>query len=174
MVPTVESGNPPSSVEVNEEVAWALLRSKLGVSHPASGPVSGSGGSSMDAPIVELLKAIGTTTSSASSVPASVLAIAPHLAKLTKAESLDKHLHKTWELRQVFSSEKAVEPIIDLMQCQHLQESIPRSIWRKIVRDEYVGFERLSGSTDRNYSHKDDHKEFAGGFVLANKEQIYN
>ena len=103
-----------------------------------------------------------------------MLALAPNLAKLNKANSLDDHLHKTWELCQAFSSEKAVEPIIDLMQCQQLQEPIPRSIWRKIVRDEYIDFERLYGSTDRNYSHKDDHKEFAGGFVLAKKDQIYN
>ena len=72
-----EAGNPLTSVNVNEEVAWALLRSKFGVSHPE--PESGS--TSMDAPFVKLLKAIRTTSASDSSVPASVLAIAPHLAK---------------------------------------------------------------------------------------------
>jgi hypothetical protein len=55
-------------------------------------------------------------------LPPSVLAIAPHLAKLSKADSLDDHLHKTWELRQAFSSEKATDPIINLMQSQPLQE----------------------------------------------------
>ena len=116
-----EAGNPLTSVDVNEEVVWALLRSKFRVSHPE--PESGS--TSMDAPFVRLLKAIRTTSASDSSVPASVLTIAPHLAKLNKANSLDDHLHKTWELHQAFSSEKAVEPIIDLMQCQQLQEPIP-------------------------------------------------
>jgi hypothetical protein len=128
----------------------------------------------LDMPFAELLKALSPSGSSDSSVPSSVLAVAPHLAKLSNADSLDEHLHKTWELRQAFSSDKAIEPIIDLMQSQPLQDPIPRSIWRKIARDEYVDFERLYGSTDRNYSHKDDHKEFAGGYVLARKDQIFS
>ena len=60
-----EARNPPTSVDVNEEVTWALLQSKFGVSRPE--PKSGS--TSMDAPFVELLKAIGTTSASNSSVP---------------------------------------------------------------------------------------------------------
>lgn len=72
---------------------------------------------------------------------------------------------------QAFSSEKAIEPIIDLMQSQPLQDPIPWSIWQKITRDEYVDFEHLYGSTDPNYSHKDDHKEFAGGYICSCKER---
>ncbi|KAF8814810.1 hypothetical protein BYT27DRAFT_7081763 [Phlegmacium glaucopus] len=107
-----------------------------------------------------------------SSIPSSVLAIAPHLASLSRGTSFDDHLLKTWKLRQAYCTEKAIEPIIDLMQCQLLSDPIPRSIWRKIILDEFVDFERLYGSTDRNYSHQDDQKEFAGGYVLTKKEQI--
>ena len=119
MVPNAESGIPTSAAEVNEEIAWALLRSKLGLSH--SGPPFD--GRHSDAPFVEILKALGTASLSDSAVPPSVLAIqvAPHLAKLTRAESLDDRLHKTWELRQAYRSDRAIESIIDLMQCQSLQ-----------------------------------------------------
>ena len=168
---TAPSDNP-SSTEANDEIGWALLRSKL--VNTRSNPHTGESHSNVS--LADLLKVLSPPSSSdsESSVPSSVLAIAPHLADLSKAVMLDDHLRKTWELRQAFCSDKAVEPIIDLLQSQQLQEPIPRSIWRKIVRDEFVDFERLYGSTDRNYSHKDDYKEFAGGFVLAKKEQLYS
>ena len=129
VVPNAESGIPTSAAGVNEEVAWALLHSKLGLSH--LGPPFD--GRHSDAPFVELLKALGTPSLSDSAVPPSVLAIAPHLAKLTRAESLNDHLHKTWELHQAYSSDRAIESIINLMQCQSLQDPIPRSIWHKIA-----------------------------------------
>ena len=37
-----------------------------------------------------------------------------------------------------------------------------------------MDFERLYGSTNQNYSHQDDHEEFAGGFVLSRKEQMFS
>lgn len=162
--------NNPSSGDINDEVGWALLRSKLINTRFDSH----TGDSQPNVSIADLLKALNPPSSSDSSIPSLVLSIAPHLASLSKADTLDEHLHKTWELCQAFSTDKAIEPIIDLMQSQQLQEPIPRSIWRKIIQDEFVDFERLYGSTDRNYSHKDDYKEFARGFVLARKEQIYS
>ena len=77
-----------------------------------------------------------------------MFAIAPHLTALSKAYSLNEHLLKTWDLRQAFSSEKAIDPIINLMQCQRLEDPIPQLIWRKIICDEYVDFEQLYGLTD--------------------------
>ena len=160
----------PTSGDVGEEVGWALLRSRLDQIRPNPS----SGNQRMDKTITDLFKTLESSTSSDSTIPASVLTVAPHLSKLSKADSLDEHLRKTWELRQVYSTEKAMDPIIDLMQNQPLEDPIPRSVWRKILRDEFVDFERLYGSTDRNYSHKDDHEEFAGGFVLTRKEQVYS
>lgn len=141
VVPEVGTGNAPSSTEVNEEVAWALLRAKLNQIRPEPS----SGGLPLDVPIGELLKALGppslSDSESSAGVPPSVLAVAPHLARLLNAESLDAHLHKTWELCQAYSSDKAIKPLIDLMQSQPLQDPIPRSIWHKIIRDKYVNFE---------------------------------
>ena len=162
----------PSAGEVNEEIAWGLLRSKLNQLRQDSAPASG--GQHLEGSIADLFKTLVPTSSSNSLVPATVLAVAPHLSKLSEADSFDGHLRKTWELRQAFSSEKAMDPIIDLMQSQPLQDPIPCSIWRKILRDEFVDFEQLYGSTNQNYSHQDDHEEFAGGFVLSRKEQVFS
>ncbi|KAF8799124.1 hypothetical protein BYT27DRAFT_7217987 [Phlegmacium glaucopus] len=147
--PEIETHPDPSATEVNEEIAWALLTSKLNCERP----MGSSDSPRIENSVSDVLKALVPSSSSNSSIPPSVLAIAPHLATLSH-------------------SEKAIDPIIDLMQCQHLPDPIPRSIWRKIIQDEFVDFERLYGSTDRNYSHQDDQKEFAGGFVLTKKEQM--
>ena len=48
-----------------------------------------------------------------STIPSSVLVVAPRLAKLSKHPDLDEHLQSTQKLRQAFSSEKAIEPIIE-------------------------------------------------------------
>ncbi|KAF8809907.1 hypothetical protein BYT27DRAFT_7222240 [Phlegmacium glaucopus] len=133
---------PLSSTDIDNEVAWAILRSKLkhtsepnDTTHPFES-------------VSDLLKNLPPPDAS-SSIPSS-----------------------TWKLRQAYCSKKAIDPIIDLMQCQHLSDPIPRSIWRKIIQDEFVDFEHLYGSTDRSYNHQDDQKEFAGGYVLTKKEQV--
>ncbi|KAF8801341.1 hypothetical protein BYT27DRAFT_7226908 [Phlegmacium glaucopus] len=48
------------------------------------------------------------------------------------------------------------------MQCQYFPDPIPRSIWGKIIQDQFY----------HNYSHQDDHKEFMGGYVLTKKDQV--
>ena len=111
----------PSSEEVSDEVAWALLHSKLDQVQPDPS----SGNQRMDKTISNLFKTLESPTSLDSTIPASVLTVAPHLSKLSKAESLDEHLLKTWELRQVYSIEKAMDPIINLMQNQPLKDPIP-------------------------------------------------
>ena len=123
------AGEAPSAGDVNEEVGWALLRSKLEQLQPKLA----SGNQHLEGTIADLFKSIGASTSSSSSVPASVLAVAPHLSTLSKADSLDEHPRKTWELRQAYSTEKAMDPIIDLMQNQPLQDPILHSVWRKIL-----------------------------------------
>ena len=90
------AGNAPSSAEVDVEVAWALLRSKLGQMH-SDPPFCSPGSHQMEGRLAELLKTYGSPDNT---VPAPVLAVAPHLAKLSDADSLDEHLRKTWELRQ--------------------------------------------------------------------------
>ena len=95
----------------------------------------------MEGTIADLFKTLKSSSTSESSVPALVLTVTPHLSKLSDADSLDDHLRKTWEFHQAYSTEKAMDPLIDLMQNQPLQDPILRSVWHKILWDEYVDFE---------------------------------
>jgi len=107
---------------------------------------------------------------SASSLPASVLTAAPHLAKLSSLGG-DTHLDSTWNLRQAYSGDKAIDAIVDIMQRQQLEEPIPRSIWKEIVQDRFVNFQKLFAAMEPGYDHHDEPKDFHGGFALIKKDQ---
>ena len=151
---------------VMEDIKWSLLRAKLeqlrSLSASREDPFSLND-------IVRLLDS--RSSSSGSSIPASVLAAAAHLTSLSEHALNDTHLQTTWKLRQAYASEKAVDPLIDLIQLQPLVDPIPRTIWRNIIQDQYVNFEKLYASMDRGYSHQDEAKDFAGGYALVRKDQ---
>ncbi|KAF8868113.1 hypothetical protein CPB84DRAFT_1819515 [Gymnopilus junonius] len=52
------------------------------------------------------------------------------------------------------------------MQTRQLVDPLPRSVWKLIIQDLYVDFEKVYASTDWEYCHCDDLKEFAGRFSL--------
>ena len=117
-----------------------------------------------------IIKLLNISPSSAS-IPASVLSAAPHLSALSEHTFLNTHLQATWKLRQSFNSDKAIDPIVDLMQLQHLVNPIPHPLWQAIIQDQYVDFEKMHALMDRGFSHTDDAKDFAGGFSLVWKDQ---
>ena len=65
------------------------------------------------------------------------------------------------------------DAIINQAQLAPLAEPLPRSIWRKILQDQFVDFEKLFASMDRGYDHNDEPKDFAADFALVKKEQAY-
>jgi hypothetical protein len=73
-------------------------------------------------------------TTASGSLLGTLLSQAPHLAKLA-ASSGDSHLDEMWKLRQLFTTEKAIDVIVDIMQQQKLDEPIPQLIWQEIVQD---------------------------------------
>lgn len=111
---------------------------------------------------------------STSAIPSSVLAAAPHLSKLTAIAKSDPHLEATHKLRSLFAPDKVQDTIVVQAQLAPVTEPLPHSIWRKIVLDQYVDFEKLFASMDRGYNHLDDPKDFGGGFTLVKKEQTYS
>ena len=162
--------NHPNSTDrgpndISEDIAWALLRAKI---NQASQPL---GAQSTTYPLEDIIKLLNVSPSSSATIPASVLSAAPHLSALSEHTFLDPHLQATWKLRQSFNSDKAIDPIIDLMQLQPLVDPIPRPLWRAIIQDQFVDFEKLHASMDRGFSHNDDAKDFAGGFSLVRKDQ---
>ncbi|KIM78765.1 hypothetical protein PILCRDRAFT_90510 [Piloderma croceum F 1598] len=86
-----------------------------------------------------------------------LLAAAPHLAKSPGSAS-DPHLDKTWTLCCAFALE--VTQIIDKMQTRSHVTPLVCSIWRLVVLNQYVDFEKLFTSMDPGYNHNDELKEF--------------
>jgi len=150
--------------DISEDIAWALLRAKIDQISPPPGTQTTT------IPLDDIIKLLNASPSSSATIPASVLSAAPHLSALSEHTFLDPHLQTTWKLRQSFNSEKAIDPIIDLMQLQPLVDPIPRPLCRAIIQDQFVDFEKLHASMDRGFSHNDDAKDFAGGFSLVWKD----
>ncbi|EPT01669.1 hypothetical protein FOMPIDRAFT_1048561 [Fomitopsis schrenkii] len=145
---------------VVDQVAWALLRNKLKALD------SGSHGNRRDLTSALLDLVSKSDDSSPATIPPSVLAGAPHLAALPSAPS-GGHVQETWRLRQLYSVEKAVDPIINTMQQQVWRYPLPRSIWKDIVADKFVAFDRIFATMEVGYSQDDDSKVIAPGISLV-------
>jgi hypothetical protein len=104
-------------------------------------------------------------------IPDSVLSAVPQLTSLSAAIG-DNHLQETFCLRCIFSSEKALDPTIDVMQQQQLDVTIPRSLWKDIIQDHFVNSEKLFASMDVGYGHSEVPKDFHGRFILVKKDQL--
>lgn len=100
----------------------------------------------------------------------SLLKMAPHLADDNANDSTgNPHLDQTWSLQAAFGAE--VSELINKMQRRCFAVPIPRSIWRLIIMDQYVDFEKLFASIDAGYSHLDEPKDFHAGYALVKKDQ---
>ncbi|KAF5369108.1 hypothetical protein D9615_010430 [Tricholomella constricta] len=150
-----------------DAAAWAVLQAKLGrLSLGADTQRSNAGFSpgffanllGLD-PIQEPL------------IPASVLAVAPHLGDLAASVG-DPHLESTWKLRCAYAGEKVLDAIVNVMQTMQVPDPIPRPVWRTMAQDGYVDFEKLYASMERGYDHGDEQSSLPGGFALVRKDHI--
>ncbi|KIJ89602.1 hypothetical protein K443DRAFT_15952 [Laccaria amethystina LaAM-08-1] len=119
----------------------------------------------------DLAKLLGVERSAPQSLPATVLALAPHLAELSTSAISDPHIEETWKLRQAIGTDKTIDSLVNLMQVQPLADPIPRSIWRSVIQDHFVNFEKLFASMDKGYDHNDEPRDFGGGYAIIKKEQ---
>ncbi|KAJ7191130.1 hypothetical protein GGX14DRAFT_381423 [Mycena pura] len=150
-----------------EDVEWRLLQAKINNLLP--------GQLSTRSPFTpsDLEHLLGIQLSqpiSSASITPALLAAAPHLAQLSAGVKADPHLEETWKLRRAFGTDKALDPVVDLMQLQVLVDPLPRTIWRSIIQDHFVDFEKLYAALGVGYDHQDEPKEFAGGYALVKKE----
>ena len=81
--------------------------------------------------------------------PVLVLEAAPHLKKLGSHTFNDLHLRSTWHLRRAY--EKEVDCVIDGMRSQEIGQPLPRSMWKSIIEDCYVDFEKFLSVMDPSY-----------------------
>lgn len=152
-----------------EAAAWKVLEAKLRRAAP-SGPSQQKTVAIAD--LLRLYEGAGVSGgATSSSIPNSVLDIAPHLHDLSANAIRDPHLEATWKLRNAFMGKDVSDPIIDVLQSQSLTQALPRSIWKTILQDQYVDFEKLFASTEPGYDHNDDLKDFGDGYALVKKDQ---
>ena len=119
----------------------------------------------------DLAKLLRVERSAPQSLPATVLALAPHLAELLTSTISDPHIEETWKLQQAIGTDKTIDSLVNLMQVQPLVDPIPCSIWCLVIQDHFVDFKKLFALMDKGYDHNDEPRDFGGGYALVKKEQ---
>jgi hypothetical protein len=163
MESVVEQGDRNKAVD---EAAWASLRSKLDSS------VHGLPASSQSDVLDKMLELFGQESSDPSSLSKSVLAVAPHLAEDGDSVFDDPHLAETHKCRIAYAGQKPFENLVTKAQGRKVLEPIANSIWRLIILDKYVDFEKLYATLDPGYNPNDEAKELNEKFTLLEKNTV--
>ncbi|KAJ3818783.1 hypothetical protein F5880DRAFT_1705425, partial [Lentinula raphanica] len=122
--------------------------------------------------LAQQLKAIRRLVSSDSgSISASTLDSLPHLREKASSSG-DHHVDETLRTKRIYLNEQNLDALIDLFQSRSLPEPLPRTIWRLIVKDEYVSFEKLLAGIDPSYDHQDEGKDFGAGYTLVKTDHL--
>lgn len=149
-----------------EEAAWASLRSKLEVAAPALS--SGLSSNVLD----RMFELFGQEASSSATLSKSVLAVAPHLADDEDTIFGDPYLCETQKCKVAYGSQKPFEYLIVKAQGRKMPEPIANSIWRLIILDKYVDFEKLYVTLDPDYNPNDEAKDLGDTFALLEKNSV--
>jgi hypothetical protein len=158
--------NALSQQEVADAVAWATLRAKIGQLRPPDISLPSTNRSA--AQFAESLSTLFRDSHASDSAAV----VAPHLARIAGGARNDVHLKKTREIRVLFKSDSFRDSTITNAQLAPLNEPLPRSIWKKIVLEEFVDFTKLFASMDQGYNHYDEPEDFAAGFAIIKKNHL--
>ena len=164
-----ESANPQSQEERDkavDEAAWASLRAKLEVAAPVLS--SGLPSNVLD----KMLELFGQEAATPSTLSKSVLAVAPHLADDEDSVYGDPYLGETQKCKTAYASQKPFEYLIVKAQGRKMPEPIANSIWKLIILDKYVDFEKLYATLDPDYNPHDEAKDLGDSFTLLEKNSI--
>jgi hypothetical protein len=129
-----------AATEVGDAV-WAVLKARF---YPSDNRMATHAGDPAEA-----IRAAPTE----SSLPAALIAEAPHLEGLVAvAAAVDPYLKETFRLRRLFENEKNREEVVELLTRQNLTAPYPKAIWRDIVQDRMVSFERVNEAFGREFT----------------------
>jgi hypothetical protein len=172
-----QTADPSPLIQSNEDVWSALSNLCSSASANASGqrqPIpSASSLSASSIPAASQTNLVGVCAQSP--VPAvasgvSLLAAVPHLAALANNVG-DPHIDETFRIRKALSVDKAADEAIDLLQQQSFEEPMPKAIWKDVVLDRLVLFDKLFAAIDSKCDWNDDTREFGAGLILLKKDQ---
>lgn len=168
--PSAEESNPVQDRgerdKAVDEAAWASLRAKLEVAVPALS--SGLPSNVLD----KMFELFGQEASAPSALSKSVLAVAPHLADDEDSVFGDPYLNETQKCKVAFASQKPFEHLIVKAQGRRMPEPITNSIWKLIILDKYVDFEKLYVTLDPDYNPNDEAKDLGDSFTLLEKNSV--
>ena len=150
-----------------EEAAWASLRSRLAETAPAA-----TSSSSSSVLFDKVLEFLSQESSSPSTLSKSVLAAAPHLADDEDSIFEDPYLGETQKCKFAYAGQKPFENLIYKAQGRKMQEPVANSIWKLIILDKYVDFEKLYATLDPAYNPNDEAKELNEKFTLLEKNTV--
>jgi hypothetical protein len=110
---------------------------------------------------------------STSALTPEVFAAIPSLTGLVMSMSSDPIVQKTWKTRQVLSGDRVADQVIDVLQAQPLREPLPRAIWKDILADKYIDFEKLFAALDKPYERDTEPKVITGDFAIIRKDMLH-
>jgi hypothetical protein len=96
---------------------------------------------------------------------------APHLERLLEVDE-GPYLKETYRLRRLFEPERDRDEVVELLQRHKVEEPLPKAIWRDIVQDKMVPFDKINGAFDRGYDFTEAPKDVGGGYSLIKTETI--
>ena len=147
-----------------EEAAWASLQSRLESAVPVSSPDPSSN------VFDKMFKLLGQDSSSSTSLLKSVLAVAPHLADDEDWVFKDPYLGETQKWKMVYASQKPFENLVIKAQGWKVLKPVANSIWRLVILDKYIDFEKLYATLDPGYNPNNEAKELNEQFTLLEME----
>jgi hypothetical protein len=160
----------PNLIDTATSIAWALLHAKVDHFQAASSQMA----TTSDGSLSDALENLLGLSSVKGAIPVSMLAKAPHLSKLSDSTATDPHLEKTQDLLSVYSPQGSQDILVNKVQFAPVGDPLPRTIWRKILLDLFIDFEKLFASMDMGYDHHDDPKDFGAGYTLVKKDQAFS
>jgi hypothetical protein len=83
----------------------------------------------------------------------------PHLAEDINTVFEDPYLGKTQKCKMAYASQKPFENLIIKAQGRKVLEPVTDSMWRLVILDKYVDFEKLFATLDPSYNPNDEAKE---------------
>jgi hypothetical protein len=168
-LPAEVSGHDDSQADRDravEEAAWASLSAKIDSAEQAVS--SGSSSNVLD----KILELFSRESSGSTSLSKSVLDLAPHLAEDQDTVFEDPYLSETQKFKTAYASQKPFENLIIRAQGRKVLEPIANSIWKLVILDKYVDFEKLYVTLDPGYNPNDEARDLNEKFTLLEKNSI--
>ncbi|KAL0573207.1 hypothetical protein V5O48_008744 [Marasmius crinis-equi] len=106
-------------------------------------------------------------------VPPDLAAIAPHFAELEQSFSLDPHISLTNTIRLRFSTNKSLLDHWVFYLCNiHMLDPLPESVWKNILLDKLVNFDKLHTALQPGYNHSDAPKVDLRDVIISSKQEV--